>query len=81
MKKVFLALLAFSSVVSAKDFPVNPSGDGSKYVDEDRFMSTSMANPMDKVITDTKTGCQFLITYGNGVSQIMVGCFEEYKKK
>lgn len=81
MKKFILALLLVSPMVFAGESIVTPSNNGSKYVESDRFVVTDMKNPLDRVITDTKSGCQFLITYGNGISQIMIGCFEEYKKK
>lgn len=78
---LILGLYSFS-VIAGSDEVVKPSAWGtSKYVAEGRFIVTSLANPLDKVITDTKSGCQYLLTYGNGISQIPLGCFEEYKKK
>lgn len=85
MNKLILAsLLALSfSATAGSDEKVTTSSWGeSNYVTGDRFIKTAMANPMDYVITDTKTGCQYsVITWGSGVSQEPLGCFEEYKKK
>lgn len=81
MKKFILALLLVSPMVFAVEF-VRPSDGGSEYVESDRFVTTDMKNPLDKIVTDTKTGCQFaIILADSGVSQIMLGCFEEYKRK
>ncbi|AEV89727.1 hypothetical protein OBP_290 [Pseudomonas phage OBP] len=81
MKKILIALLAFSSVAMSAEHPVNITDGESKYVETDRFIVTDLPEPLYKVITDTRTGCQFLLTYRNGISQIPLGCFEEYKKK
>lgn len=81
MKKLLLTVLLISSFsVLAGDNLMRPS-DRSEYVTESRFVKTPMTNPADFVITDTKTGCQYLLSYGSGVAQTPLGCFEEYKKK
>lgn len=82
MKKLILSTLLVLSSFSALagDSLLRPS-DKSAYVNVDRFVKTPMTNPADFVITDTKTGCQYLLSYGNGIAQTPLGCFDEYKKK
>lgn len=83
MKKLLLTVLLISSFsVLAGDNLVQPS-DRSVYVTQDRFVSTGMRGSLEYVITDTKTGCQYLVVDGGGYSKpaTPLGCFEEYKKK
>lgn len=83
MKKLLtIGLMLFSVNVLAGVDEVQPSYGETEYVTRDRFVSVDMKNPLDKVITDTKTGCQFIIIYnGHGVATIPLGCFNEFKKK
>ena len=80
MKKLLLTALLISSFSALADGILKPS-DPSQYVDKDRFVKTPMANPADFIITDTKTGCQYMLAYGGGVAITPLGCFEEYKRK
>lgn len=83
MKKLLLTVLLISSFsVLAGDNLVQPS-DRSEYVTQDRFVTTSMRGALEYIITDTKTGCQYLVVDGGGYSKpaTPLGCFEEYKKK
>lgn len=80
MKKLLIGLLLVSASASAgyRDLVVNPKGP-SDYVDTDRFISTYMPDPLDYIITDTKTGCQYFM----GASYrtvVLLGCFDEYKR-
>lgn len=80
LKKILLTTLVLCSFSATADGLMRPSNT-SEYVTEGRFVKTPMTNPADFVITDTKTGCQYLLSYGSGVAQTPLGCFEEYKKK
>lgn len=53
----------------------------SEAVQRDRFEVVRMSNLIDNIITDRKTGCQYLVIGGNGYEVEALGCFEEYKKK
>lgn len=83
MKKLLLTVLLISSFsVLAGDNLVQPS-DRSLYVTQDRFVTTSMRGALEYIITDTKTGCQYIVMDAGGYSKpaTPLGCFEEYKKK
>lgn len=83
MKKLLLTVLLISSFsVLAGDNLVQPS-DRSLYVTQDRFVTTSMRGTLEYIITDTKTGCQYIVMDAGGYSKpaTPLGCFEEYKKK
>lgn len=80
MKKALLiALCLVAPVVMADTVPKTNGFDDSKVVDKGRFVQTGMTGALDYIITDTKTGCQFVVVYNGGI--INLGCFEEYKKK
>lgn len=81
MKKLLIGLLAAVSLNAAAGDNLMKPSNKSDYVTEGRFVKTPMSNPADFVITDTKTGCQYLLSYGSGIAQTLLGCFEEYKKK
>lgn len=49
-------------------------------VARDRFEVVDMSGFIDKIITDRKTGCQYVVVGGNGWSIEPLGCFNEYKK-
>lgn len=85
MKKLLLTALlisSFSAIASKYDETVEPKMP-SDYVTQDRFVSTAMRGALDTIITDTKTGCQYIVVDGGGYSKpaAPLGCFEEYKKK
>ncbi|UQT02680.1 hypothetical protein YUBABA_01520 [Serratia phage vB_SmaM-Yubaba] len=77
MKKVLIALLAVVSFgVGAAT--TERAKSNSEYVDPDRFVVSVMTGRMDSIITDTKTGCQYLEI--NLRTAQLLGCFDEYKK-
>ena len=85
MKKLLLTALlisSFSAVANKYDETVEPKMP-SDYVTQDRFVSTAMRGVLDTIITDTKTGCQYIVVDAGGYSKpaTPLGCFEEYKKK
>lgn len=49
-------------------------------VARDRFESVRMSGLIDHIITDRKTGCQYLVITGSGFEVQPIGCFDEYKK-
>lgn len=77
MKKVLIALLAVASF-SAVGATTERAKDNAEYVDSDRFVVSHMTGRIDAIITDTKTGCQYLEI--NLRTSEPLGCFEEYKK-
>lgn len=85
LKKILLTTLvlcSFSATATKYDDTVEPKMP-SDYVTQDRFVSTAMRGALDYVITDTKTGCQYVVVDAGGYSKpaTPLGCFEEYKKK
>ncbi len=80
MKKLLIGLLlvSFGSMAAIGDETVRPKRE-SDLVSSDRFVSTWMANPLDYIITDTKTGCQYMLN-ASFKSVVLLGCFDEYKK-
>lgn len=78
MKYLMTLLVFFSCFAFAGDMKPNET---SPYVDRDRFKTTKMPNPIDYIITDTKSGCQYMVIYtGAGMASTPIGCFPEYKK-
>lgn len=77
-----VAISSFSAAATKYDDIAEPKMP-SDYVTQDRFVSTGMRGSLEYVITDTKTGCQYLVVDGGGYSKpaTPLGCFEEYKKK
>lgn len=49
--------------------------------ERDRFEVVGMSGFIDAIVTDRKTGCQYLVFTGNGYAVEPLGCFDEYKKK
>lgn len=85
MNKLILATLltlSFSALATKYDDDVKPK-DSSSYVAEDRFVSTKMRGSLEYIVTDTKTGCQYMVVENGGYARpaTPLGCFEEYKKK
>lgn len=77
MKKVLIALLAVVSFgVGAAT--TERAKSNSEYVDPDRFVVSLMTGAIDYIITDTRTGCQYLSISGRGAT--LLGCWDEYKK-
>lgn len=79
MKKLLIGLLFVSFGVLADTVPKTNGFNDSKVVEDGRFVQTGMTGALDYIITDTKTGCQFVVVYNGGI--INLGCFGEYKKK
>lgn len=52
----------------------------SEFVERDRFEVVRMSGLIDNIITDRKTGCQYLVINGNGFEVQPIGCFDGYKK-
>lgn len=85
MKKLLLTTLvlcSFSALASEYDKTVGPKMP-SDYVTQDRFVSTDMRGNLEYIITDTKTGCQYLVVDSGAQARpaTALGCFEEYKRK
>lgn len=83
MKKILIgvALLLLSGCDGAQagaDF--SQPFDATDAVARDRFEIVSMSGFIDKIITDRKTGCQYMVVGGNDWNLEPLGCFEEYKK-
>lgn len=85
LKKFLLSILVLSSFsVSATDYDDNIKPKmPSDYVAQDRFVSTDMRGNLEYIITDTKTGCQYIVVNSGASARpaTLLGCFEEYKKK
>lgn len=50
-------------------------------VQRDRFEVVRMSGLIDNIITDRKTGCQYMVINGSGFEVEALGCFDGYKKK
>lgn len=79
--KSFILALVFAVVsfnVSAEIS--NPKHDKLGLVESDRFDVVEMTNGIDYVITDTLTGCQFIVMKLSYASESQpVGCYSEKK--
>lgn len=82
MKGVVIMLVAFVLtffMVKCADAASNPSTWGdSPYVETGRFETTKMTGVIDNIVTDTKTGCQYMVIYQSSIAPL--GCFPQYKK-
>lgn len=81
MKAAILVILLTIAVVLSipdSDAASNPSWSDSKYVENDRFDTTKMTGTVDNIVTDTKTGCQYMVIFQT--STTLLGCWDEYKK-
>lgn len=77
MKKLLaVACLLLAGNVSAG--VIDPAATN-QYVKHGRFVTTTMTRGTMYVITDTKSGCQYLVDEFNKTTQPL-GCFNEYKK-
>lgn len=74
MKKIILILLLVSGFVKAED-KVNPKSGGP--LEEGRLVSQDVTGYPTAVITDLKTGCQFMVFTGGSYSATPIGCFPE----
>lgn len=81
MKGVIIMLVAFVLtffMVKCADAASNPSWDENKYVEIGRFETTKMSGTIDSIVTDTKTGCQYMVIFQSSIT--ILGCWDEYKK-
>lgn len=76
MKYLLTALLIFSSSVFAKES--NPK-QNNPYVETGRIEYVGMTGAVDVIITDKKTGCQYMTFFGYSAESVLLGCFDEYK--
>lgn len=74
--KYFISFLFMFSINSFAASYSQPKEE-TNFVDINRFEVVIMSGYIDRLITDKKTGCQYLIIQ-NEIAQL--GCFEEYKK-
>lgn len=73
MKKILLSLLLVSGICFAEE-NINPKSDGP--FEKGRLVYQMTTGVLDFVVTDLKTGCQFM--YKNGYnSGVSLGCFPE----
>lgn len=77
MKKLLIGLLAAVSLnavaATAERAKTNP-----EFIESGRIYVSNMTGLVDYIITDTKTGCQYLSISGRAATPL--GCFDEYKK-
>lgn len=74
MKKILLALLLVSGVVQAET-KIYPEEDGP--VEKGRFVQQDISGYPRAIITDLKSGCQFMVFTGGSYSATPLGCFPE----
>lgn len=75
MKKILLALLLVAGVVQAEE-KIYPQQDGP--VEKGRFVQQTVTGYPSAIITDLKSGCQFLVFTGGSYSATPLGCFPEF---
>lgn len=75
MKKIFLALLLVSGFVQAEE-KIYPEQDGP--VEKGRFVQQDVSGYPKAIITDLKSGCQFMVFTGGSFSATPIGCFPEF---
>ena len=83
MKKILITvalLLAGCDSANAGPEYSQPVG-SSPTVEINRFEIVQTTGFIDRIITDHKTGCQYMVVGGNGWSIEPIGCFDEYKTK
>lgn len=84
MRKIIIgaALLLLSGCNEAKaGAEISQPLTTSDAVERDRFETVRMSGFIDNIVTDRKTGCQYLVFTGEGYAVEPLGCFDEYKKK
>lgn len=74
MKKVLLALLLVSGAALAET-PIDPTETGP--VERGRFVSQDVSGYPRAIITDLKTGCQFMMFSGTAYTATPLGCFPD----
>lgn len=82
MKKMIIgvALLLLAGCDGATAGGMSQPLDTTQNVERDRFEIVDMSGFIDKIITDRKTGCQYMVVGGNDWNLEPLGCFNEYKK-
>lgn len=80
MKVGILVILLIVGVSFAftTDASSDPSWSEDQYVEKGRFETVKMTGVIDSVVTDTKTGCQYMVIFQSSIAAL--GCFDEYKK-
>jgi PBP1b-binding outer membrane lipoprotein LpoB len=83
MKKILIAVaLLLAGCDSANAGPeYSQPVDSSPTVEMNRFEIVETTGFIDRIITDHKTGCQFLAVGANDWQMMPLGCFDEYKTK
>lgn len=84
MKKIIIgaALLLLAGCDEAKaGAEISQPLTTSDAVQRDRFEVVRMSGLIDNIITDRKTGCQYMVINGSGFEVEALGCFDGYKKK
>lgn len=80
MKKILIATAIVLMVgCDAAQADYSQPLENTKYVQQDRFVTVKTSGFVDRVITDRKTGCQWLAVGGNDWNLEPLGCFQEYK--
>lgn len=77
MKKMLIGVALMLAACTAQAISYSQPLDESPYVERDRFETVRMSGFVDQIITDKKSGCQYMWVSGH---MVMLGCFEEYKK-
>jgi len=75
MRKIVLGLLLLSGVAHAQQ-AINPKEAGPFEKDRLVYQPTT-STPIDYIITDLKTGCQFMKTNSDYSPPALLGCFPE----
>ncbi len=84
MKKIIIgaALLLLAGCDEAKaGAQISQPLTTSDAIQRDRFETVNMSGFIDKIVTDRKTGCQYMVVSGGNWNIEPLGCFDEYKKK
>lgn len=78
MKKILCGLALMFVAMSAQAVTFSQPLDKNDYVERDRFETVRTSGFVDFIITDKKTGCQFMWISGQLEA---LGCFDDYKDK
>ena len=78
MRNIVIGLALMLAACTAQAVSYSQPRDESRYVERDRFESVGMSGFVDYIITDKKSGCQYMWVGGH---MVMLGCFEEYRNK
>lgn len=81
MKKILIGIALILAAGSTQAALESNAKDKSPYVEDGRLESSRMSGIVDWVITDKKTGCQYMVISGGSNQIQLLGCFDEYKTK